>query len=959
MTITPTTPRSPRARPVLTRWWRAIALVVSLLLLASGSAPIIQAAPPARQPLAIQDGLSGPVIVLLSDDADSSRVIRESTAAQPRQVYSRAIRGFAADLSAAEVQRLARDPRVRAITPDSPVYAQAQTLPTGVDRIDADRNGIARIDGQDTPVNAGIAILDAGVDVDHPDLNVVGGTDCIGAGNYDDPVGHGTHVAGIAAARDNGFGTVGVAPGARLYSVKVLNSSLGGSLSNVICGLEWAIQNRAAVDVVNLSLAGFGNDGPCSSNLFHDAICKTVAAGITIVTAAGNYARDSATTIPATYPEVMAIAAFTDYNGRPGGGAPPICSENYGNPDDTFASYSNRGGDIAIVAPGTCILSTFPGGATGYKTGTSMASPHVAGAAALYLAANPGASPGAVRAYLVNQSQSQNGTYGITGDPDGSREPVLYVGSGIAPAPVATPRPTATPAAPAPTFASGDRPIRGGGSATSTPRPLPTATPRPGVTPPPATSAPPPSTGGRTIRGGSGGSAAPTSTPITSNPAPPPNPANPTATPGGSRSIRGSVAGASVSGDGTGGAAARSRVIRGAPTATPAATARPVTSTPRPAPTPTPTARPTMTATATATAIPPTPTSPAPTATSVPPTPTVPAPTATAMPPTATPTQPPAVVQSNPSETNTARVAVTSGDGANCRGEPTTEGSVLAVVPTGSLVTLNGESQGEWQPIICEGQTGFISIELLDTGTTVPTAGDAAPTTSETPAAAITAADSTSAEDPNEEVEVATATPEEPTPFPIVRSRWTDNSFQGVAAYDGNERTAWQTTIPEQGQEAAITFDLGAIQPVGSIDWLLIEPGMADGLSIQLSDDGERWMTITPLGNTTIDEWQTTQANVAARYVRFLFEYPVNAPSLVGLAEVEIMPADGNLRLFDPDPITPTPVPPTAIPATEAPAQEELDQTEPVADEQAATTEEGPEPTVPEPAAEPTSEDVE
>lgn len=624
------------------RRWRVLVMTFSLLLLAS-SGPSLVEARPVRQPLMMQDGLSGPVIVLLNDDADSSRVIRESSVTQPRQVYTRAIRGFAADLSAAEVQRLARDPRVRNISPDLPVYAQDQTLPTGVDRIDADRNSIARIDGSPTGVNAGIAILDSGIDPGHPDLNVVGGTDCVGSGGYSDPAGHGTHVAGIAAAKDNGSGVVGVAPGARLYAVKILNSSLAGNLSNVICGLDWVIANRGQVDVVNLSVAGTGGDESCSANAYRQAFCNTVNAGVTVVVAAGNYGRDAATTAPATYSEVIAVSAFTDYNGRPGGGAPANCSESSGNADDTFANYSNFGGDIDIAAPGTCIRSTLPGGGTGYKTGTSMASPHVAGAAALYISTNPGASPNAVRSYVLNQSQSQNGTYGISGDRDSYREPVLYVGNGYTPGPSV--KPTATPY----------RGLRDGtgSSATSTPRPLPTATPRPGVTPQP-TSAPqptsPPSTGGRTIRGGGGGSVPPTATPVVGNP--PPGGTNPpTATPGGSRTIRGSVAGSSVSGDGTGGSGSN-RALRGASTATPVPptviAAAPLQTPAPPTQTPVP---------ATATVVPPTETSVPPTETPVPPTATE------ELLPTETPVPPPPTETPVPTEVPTpAPLTVTASD---------------------------------------------------------------------------------------------------------------------------------------------------------------------------------------------------------------------------------------------------------------------------------------------------------
>lgn len=661
--------RQGRREPAGSLRWRALVVAFSLLLLAS-SGPSIVEARPVQQPLVLQEGLSGPVIVLLNDDADTNRVIRESSVAQPQQVYTRAIRGFAADLSAAEVQRLARDPRVRAISPDLPVYAQAQTLPTGVDRIDADRNGVAQIDGNDTRVNVGIAILDSGIDPGHPDLNVVGGTDCTGSNTYSDAAGHGTHVAGIAAAKDNGSGVVGVAPGARLYAVKILDSSLTGSMSDVICGLEWVIAHRSEVDVVNLSVAGTGSDQPCNANGYREAFCNTVNAGVTVVVAAGNYSKDAATTAPATFPEVIAVSAFADYNGRPGGGAAGNCSATYGDADDTFASYSNFGGDVDIVAPGTCIRSTLPGGGTGFKSGTSMASPHVAGAAALYLATSPGASPGAVRSALIGQARSQSSTYGISGDPDGSREPVLYVGGAYAPSPTPVspgPAPTSPPS-------TGGRTIRGGGDGSV----APTSTPRPGV-PPPPTSAPqptsPPSTGGRTIRGGGGGSVPPTATPVVSNP--PPGGSNPpTATPGGSRTIRGSVAGSSASGDGTGGSGSN-RALRGASTATPVP---PTVIAAAPIQTPVP---------PTATVVPSAQTPAPPTATLAPPTETPVPPTATLAPPTETPVPPTATEELLPTETPVP--------------PPPTETPVPTDVPTPSplavVVSDNVESVNAWRAI--------------------------------------------------------------------------------------------------------------------------------------------------------------------------------------------------------------------------------------------------------------------
>ncbi|MEJ7762423.1 MAG: S8 family serine peptidase, partial [Thermomicrobiales bacterium] len=546
------------------------AFAVVALVLAGTATPLLATAEPVPVVSALaQAAVSGPVIVVLEPGAEPVRTLRDSdVAANPSRTFSRAIRGFSANLTAAEVGRLARDPRVRSITADLPVQAQAQTLPTGVDRIEADRNATAAIRGDGGEVAASIAILDSGIDAANPDLAVAGGVDCIGNGGYADVNGHGTHVAGIAAARDNDIGTVGVAPGAALYAVRVLRSDLSGSYSTLICGLDWVLANAGSIDVVNMSVAGTGSDSACTAEPLHQAICNTVAAGVTVVVAAGNFGRDAATTVPAAFDEVITVSAFTDYNGAPGGDAGANCSASNASGDDRFAGYSNFGGDVDIVAPGTCIRSSAIGGGTAFRTGTSMASPHVAGAAALYRATNPGASPAAVRSFVLGQSVSQGSASGISGDQDGVAEPVLQVASS-APSPTPTSVATVPPPPAASTATPASRTIRGG-AATSTPRPASTVSatspPAPGAT---STTAP---TSSRTIRGG-------TATPAPAGSTPPPA-SVPTATPS-SRSIRGTTSGASTGGTG--------RTVNDRATATvppPAATAVPPTPTvPPPVPT--------------------------------------------------------------------------------------------------------------------------------------------------------------------------------------------------------------------------------------------------------------------------------------------------------------------------------------------------------------------------------------
>jgi subtilisin len=309
-----------------------------------------------------------------------------------------------------------------------PIEQPPQALPTGIDRIDADGNSIAQIDGRDERIDVDVAVLDTGIAA-HPDLNVVGGVSCLGQSSADDN-GHGTHAAGTIGALDNGIGVVGVAPGARLWAIKVLDARGEGYWSSVICGLDWVYAKRSTIDVVNLSLGGEGRETTCSdpADPLHGAICRVVnQAGIPVVAAAGNGdpGQDAATTVPATYDEVIAVSAFADTDGAPGRQGPSRC----GHADETFATFSNFGADVDIAAPGVCIRSTSLGSRYTELSGTSMATPHVTGAVALYVAENPAATPGAVRSWLLGTaSRSQGSPQGFSGDLDSIPEPVLYLG---------------------------------------------------------------------------------------------------------------------------------------------------------------------------------------------------------------------------------------------------------------------------------------------------------------------------------------------------------------------------------------------------------------------------------------------------------------------------------------------------------------------------------------------------
>ncbi|HEU4682194.1 MAG TPA: S8 family serine peptidase, partial [Gemmatimonadales bacterium] len=301
-------------------------------------------------------------------------------------------------------------------------------------------NKIANIDGKDTRVNVDVAVIDTGIDYTHPDLNVYKRTNCVPASGDPeaetcidnqgiDGHGHGTHVAGIVGAIDNAEGVVGMAPGARLWAVKGLNDGGSGYLSWIIAGIDWVQAHASEIEVVNMSF-GCSN---CYSPPQEEAIQSAIEAGVVVIAAAGNSAKSAANVFPASYPDVVAVSALADYDGKPGGKGSYTCSDR--GPDDTLASFSNYGSTVDIAAPGVCIYSTLPisgsslGKDYGSVSGTSMASPHVAGAAALLASQSNPNSKAAVQALdqkLLDEA-SLNWT-DTAGDLD--FEPLLF--SGIA-----------------------------------------------------------------------------------------------------------------------------------------------------------------------------------------------------------------------------------------------------------------------------------------------------------------------------------------------------------------------------------------------------------------------------------------------------------------------------------------------------------------------------------------------
>ena len=333
---------------------------------------------------------------------------------------------------------LEADPSVVAVVPDEVIEVEGQTTPTGVSRIFTKSNTIAKINGVDERVDADVAIVDTGIQPNHPDLNVVGGYNCSTSNRaaWRDVQNHGTHVAGTVAAKDNTIGVVGVAPGARLWAVKILNDDGYGLLSWYVCGLDWILAqrdpadpSRPLIEAANMSVAKSGDDDPdCGASerdVLHLAICRVVKGGVTVVAAAGNDQMSAAKWVPAAYNEVITVSALADTDGKPGalGGHRCFSWGSYDS-DDTYANFSNYGSDVDIMAPGKCIWSTKPGSTYGYMSGTSMATPAVTGAAALYKAGRPKATPAEVREALQYLG---NLNWKTSTDPDSYHERLLDV----------------------------------------------------------------------------------------------------------------------------------------------------------------------------------------------------------------------------------------------------------------------------------------------------------------------------------------------------------------------------------------------------------------------------------------------------------------------------------------------------------------------------------------------------
>ncbi len=320
------------------------------------------------------------------------------------------IRAVAAELPEAAVLRLMDNPAVELIELDGEFQINAEDTPWGITKIRALENP-ANGGAIDYAGGAGVvvAVLDSGIDLDHPDLaaniytnqhDPIDGIDNDGNGlvddyygwnfngnnnNPDDDNGHGSHCAGtVAAVGNNNVGVVGVAPSAKLLAIKVMNRRGSGSFSDIIAGIDYCVNMKAAghnIMVTSNSYGAGGNPGSAVQAAFDAAN----AAGIINLASAGNEGNSAGSGEsvgwPANYGSVVAVASTTSTDGR--------------------SSFSSTGANVEIAAPGSSILSTWKKGGYNTISGTSMACPHAAGAAAILMAENSALAPGDVRALLA------------------------------------------------------------------------------------------------------------------------------------------------------------------------------------------------------------------------------------------------------------------------------------------------------------------------------------------------------------------------------------------------------------------------------------------------------------------------------------------------------------------------------------------------------------------------------
>ncbi|MEE1791256.1 S8 family serine peptidase [Streptomyces sp. BE308] len=354
--------------------------------------------------------ISGSYIVTLDEsapDAGSARgkALAEEYGAEIKRTYRSALNGYAVELSAAEARKFAADPAVASVVQNR-TFRISGTQPSppswGLDRIDQKTLPLNQSYTYPDKAGEGVTayIIDTGVRISHSDFGgrASNGYDAIDNDNTaQDGHGHGTHVAGTVAGS-----SYGVAKKAKIVGVRVLDNSGSGTTDQVVAGIDWVTANAVKPAVANMSLGG-GAD-----SVLDAAVRKSIASGITYAVAAGNESTDASTKSPARVGEAITVGSTTSTDAR--------------------SSFSNYGTVVDIFAPGSSITSSWntSDSATNTISGTSMASPHVAGAAALYLADHPGETPAQVSAGLVAAAS----TGVVTNPGTGSPNRLLNVGTG-------------------------------------------------------------------------------------------------------------------------------------------------------------------------------------------------------------------------------------------------------------------------------------------------------------------------------------------------------------------------------------------------------------------------------------------------------------------------------------------------------------------------------------------------
>jgi subtilisin family serine protease len=379
-------------------------------------------------------------LISLRADADPEAVARDF-GLTPVNVYRYAVKGFSTTVPAEQMDALKHDNRVVTVEGNGRVEPCAQTIVSGVIRMGITNFPLAHINGVDERINVDVAVLDSGIQTNHPDLNVVHAVGFADPGlNGDDCNGHGTHVAGIVGALDNNIGVVGAAPGVRRWSVQVLGPTQYAT-ANLLAGLDYIAQHADEIEVLNASLAGDGT----SYEIVHQAVSNLVTMGIVFVAAAGNSSRDilggtltqgsMQNTTPAAFPEVAAITAIDSNQTNPDGTTnlnfdTLWISSNFSIVPKSPSLVNSPGAGIDLAEPGVKITSTYLTNGYATLTGTSMACAHASGLVALYIAANGRAHSAQdvyrIRQALVDSAQPQSAwaNFPNTDDYDGNPEPL-------------------------------------------------------------------------------------------------------------------------------------------------------------------------------------------------------------------------------------------------------------------------------------------------------------------------------------------------------------------------------------------------------------------------------------------------------------------------------------------------------------------------------------------------------